>query len=148
MGDVKPTTPYVYTKDNVLAGLHKLYHPSQFPSNLECVEYKNRSHATFQFKVDETTSSLANNMFGGIVGSLTDSLTVLLLLGERSVQVSTGINVSYFRPAPLHSRVTVECKALFLGSKSRNLEARFLNEEGKLIALGTHNLLVVTPAKL
>lgn len=129
------------TKEGIVPLLKRLNHEHHFPRDLQCLEFTPAKSALYQFTVDEFTASIAKNIFGGVLGLLTDGLTAVLLAGGTQPHVTTTMNISYFRPAPIHTRVTVRCSTVFWGKTAKTLEARFENDEGKLIAVGTHGML-------
>lgn len=105
---------------------------------------------TYEFDVtSDDVSAATNNMYGGVYASLTDGLTAnLLYAASKSLSVTTDVSVSYFRAAPLGSKVVAHVSVLMLGRTLQHAQVDFMDERGRLLAVGRHSKLVVGMDKI
>jgi acyl-coenzyme A thioesterase PaaI-like protein len=120
------------------------------------LQNKEKITATYEFIVDAEIAGLqSRSLFGGMIPSLSDSLTSGVAVGYRirstklgeivPMQVTVEITTSLILGAVIGDKVTVECNVIMAGSKMVFTEAKFFTKNGKIMALGRHNLAVVTP---
>lgn len=133
------------------------------PTGLEVVEAQLRPSAfslggasgEFAFTVGEhMCGKLSRALVGGWLPLLTDTLTACVMLGHRvrvaeeagqtvPGEVSVELNCSITRAAMLGSRVVVKVNVTHAGARASFAEARFLDDRGRVLAVGRHVAMVV-----
>jgi len=114
-----------------------------FPASLRTVSYSAATRTmTYAFEVsDDEAARPQGNLYGGVMASLTDGLTALVLnelTGARSI--TTDLSVSYFRPAASQSTVTAEVTVPMQGRTLLHAEIAFKDAQGKVRAFFTYIL--------
>lgn len=144
----------------VRAMLDMYYPPEVLPRTLQVVDAKLQpsqggASGEFTFVAEQhMCGTLSKTLFGGWLPSLTDSLTASIILGHRvrvaqaagkslPMEVSVELNCSITRAAPLGSKVLVKVNVIQAGGKAAFAEARFLDEKGRVLAVGRHVVMVV-----
>lgn len=98
-------------------------------------------------KVDKVHCNTSNTLHGGLVATLTDSLTTLALVSldvkdEESKlpkTVSIELNMTYLRPVPVGSEILIKCSTEKRGKNIAFLTMDIINRsDQKLLAKGNH----------
>lgn len=79
-------------------------------------------------------------MHGGCVASLVDTVSTfgLVTANDGKLGVSVNMAITYIHPAKLGDLITVESSALKAYGLLRSAEVHIWNQQGKLIAKGSH----------
>ena len=104
----------------------------------------------------ETGSEVCNkarNLHGGAAATLLDNLTstALVTIAKKGFldegHVSRTITMSYLRPVPMGSIVTVDCEVAAAGKNTANVVGKIYNEAGKLCVTCVHDKVVFSSTK-
>jgi acyl-coenzyme A thioesterase 13 len=105
--------------------------------------------------IGEKLCNKSGNLHGGAAATILDNLTstALVTIAREGFldggHVSRTITMTYLRPLPMGSKVTVENEVFAAGRNTANIVGKIFNEEGKLCVTCVHDKAVFsTKAKL
>jgi len=91
-------------------------------------------------KIEEGHLNRSGNLHGGMTATLIDMLTTLVVFTKPPHQTgaSVDMSISYLRPAKVGEEIIINAEVVKLGQTLAFTSAELLNEDGKLIAKGSH----------
>lgn len=103
------------------------------------------NHAVMTMTVGEEHANYMRGAHGGIIATLADTVSFfarpLLPSGRRLT--TTGLTISYVRPAAVGEVLTARSELLHLGSRTVSVAFRITRGDGKLVAHGTTALMFI-----
>jgi len=102
-------------------------------------------HAVMTVTVGEKHLNYLGGAHGGLLATLIDTVCFFPhpLLPSGTTCTTTGLNVSYIRPAGPGDILTARSELLHIGRKTASVAAQVTNQDGKLVAHGTVTLLII-----
>jgi len=102
-------------------------------------------HAVMELTVSEAHLNYMCGAHGGVIATLADTVSFfpkpLLPSGRRLT--TTGLNISYLRPASLGETITARSELVHCGRRTASVSFRITGQEGKPIAHGTTSLMFI-----
>lgn len=102
-------------------------------------------HAVMTVTVDEKHLNYLGGAHGGLLATLIDTVCFFPqpLLPSGTTCTTTGLTVSYIRPAGPGDTLTARSELLHIGRKTASVAAQVTNQDGKLVAHGTVTLMIM-----
>jgi len=102
-------------------------------------------HAVMTVAVDEKHRNYLGGAHGGLLATLIDTVSFFPqpLLPSGTTCTTTGLNVSFIRPAAPGDILTARSELLHIGRKTASVNAQVTNQDGKLVAHGTVALMIM-----
>jgi acyl-CoA thioesterase len=103
------------------------------------------NHAVMEVVVDAIHANYYGGAHGGLIATLADSVSFFPrpLLPSGRACTTTGLNVTYVRPAAMGDRLTARAELVHLGRRLASVSCRIVNQHGKLVAHSSATLMVL-----
>ncbi len=102
-------------------------------------------HAVMTVTVGEKHRNYLGGAHGGLLATLIDTVSFFPqpLLPSGTTCTTTGLSVSFIRPAAPGDILTARSELLHIGRKTASVNAQVTNQDGKLVAHGTVALMIM-----
>lgn len=101
-------------------------------------------HAVMEVTVDDRHRNYFGGAHGGLLATLVDTAAFFPrpLLPSGTPCTTTGLNVTYVRPASVGDRLIARSELLHIGRRTASVRVEVANQHGKLVVHGTASLML------